>query len=144
MRQAEQDDLLEILGSSLFDKINYNTPELQNLKKLSQKFIAQAGFVAAIPNLTLITEADGFTVVSKGDGIEERNSFKNKEHENAILRLLQKAQQNADRYRTQLIEFLYINKEFYPDWLTSNFYKNLAPQGETVKIITSTEGGIFL
>ena len=145
IKRAEQDYLCPIIGELLYNKFadKDSIEELKDLKNLCQKFIAAMGMVEAIPNLTLVIEGDGFKVISKGDGIEERNGLKHQQHENAILRLLQNAQGNAAKYRNNLIDFLYQNQDNFQDWKDSDFYKSIQDLTDN-RIITSGDGAIFL
>jgi hypothetical protein len=146
INKAEEDALLPIIGEALIEilKSDLNDESLK-LQKLSRKFVVEAALIQAIPNLTFIFEGDGLRIISKGDSVEERNSLKHQQHENAILRRLQKAEENAARYRTELIDFLMRNKdsESFQTWKESDFYKSLISDTST-KIITSDIGAIML
>lgn len=124
LRKSTEDNLIPILGKTQFNNINNtNTNIKDEFLNLCRKYVAETAFYKAIPNLTLITDAEGLRIVSKTDSFDSRESLKNAQHLEMIKILMTQTEQNANDYRRQLLEFLYDNKDTLTDWQESNFYK---------------------
>ena len=146
LKKSEESEIEPLLGEELFAKLQetgVNTVE-KGLLKLVRKFVAQNGLYESVPFLTLVVESDGFKIVSRGDGIEERNGLKHAQHENAILRLRDAAKENALQYKIELMSYLWKNKEALPLWKTSDYYVSLTTNNIQQRIITTGDGGVFL
>lgn len=156
LRKSEESSIEKILGSELLKSLSLvemplNTPiNLTEQKLLAElhnrvkKFVAQDGLFIAIPFLTLVIEGDGFKVVSRGDGIEERNGLKHQQHENAILRLRDAARQSAEQYKDDLLTFLWKHKADLPLWLESDYYMSQITVGTSSQVISTGAGSVFL
>jgi len=99
---------------------------------IQKQYVAYAAFADAIPFLTLVMDGAGFSVLSKGDGIEEKNSLKSKEHLQAIANLKRAAEDKRDAARGELESVLRAMSVETP----------LLFQPKTVE--TFGEGGVFL
>lgn len=146
LKSIEESVIEKLLGTTLFESLqadDLNAEEKALVKKV-QKVVANLALAESVPFLTLITEGDGFKVVSRGDGIEERNGLKHKEHENAILRLQDAAIEKGTKYQQELLEFLFKNKDDYPDWLESDYYISMTTTTAPARVICTGPGGIFL
>lgn len=145
LKKSEESNIESILGPALLEEIKTpDTPIKTALVRKIQKFVAQDALYESVPFLTLVIEGDGFKVVSRGDGIEERNGLKHQQHENAILRLRDAARQNAAQYKQELLEFLWKNKAELPLWLESDYYKSTLTEGVSSSIISTGDGAVFL
>ena len=116
LKKTEESAVEWLLGYDLFEALKNPSDEavMTTLLRKVRKFVAQQSLYEAVPFLTLVIEGDGFKIVSRGDGIEERNGLKHQQHENAILRLQEAARQRSEQFKTELIEFLWKNKAKLP------------------------------
>ncbi len=146
LKSAEKESV-KILGAPFFthlskDQLNFSE---EWVVEAIRHYIAQQALYEAVPYLTLVVESDGFMVVSRGDGTEERNSLKHQQHENAILRLREAAREKAAQYRAELIKLLWENKDNFPLWQLSDLYKSMsANTTPRTGIIVCGHGGVFL
>jgi hypothetical protein len=146
LKKAEESVIEPLLGESLYEHLqsdNLTTTEKTLIKKI-QKIVANIGLSESVPFITLIIEGDGFKVVSRGDGIEERNGLKHKQHENAIIRLQDAASASGENYQKELIEFLCKKKADYPLWMESDYYISMTTTTLPARVICTGTGGIFL
>lgn len=144
---SAEESVMKILGRPFFVHLaNEPLNELAGFAfDMACRYIAQQALYEAIPYLTLVIESDGFMVVSRGDGTEERNSLKHQQHENAILRLREAAKEKSAEYRAELISFLWEKKADFPLWQTSDLYKSMsADTTPRTGIIVCGNGGMFL
>ena len=145
LKKSEESQIEPILGWELYEALQEaTTPILKRLLEKVRKVVAQDGLFESVPFLTLVIEGDGFKVVNRGDGIEERNGLKHQQHENAILRLRDAARQNAEQYKKELLDFLWKYKDDLPLWLESDFYQSLITEGSSSSVIATGDGGVFL
>lgn len=115
IRIAEE-DTAQLVGNVLMQNAE------GELKRLMKAYSAYRALEIAIPMLTLIIESTGFKVVSSGDGIEERNGLKAKEHAEAIANLRQATSEMAMSYKKKLLFYLWANESVLTDWHTSQYY----------------------
>lgn len=146
LKSVEESVIEKLLGESLYQRLQANDliPAENILVKKVQKVVANLGLAESVPFLTLLIEGDGFKVVSRGDGIEERNGLKHKQHENAILRLQDAASAVGENSQKELIEFLFKKKSDYPLWLESDYYISMTTTTPPAQVICTGPGGIFL
>jgi hypothetical protein len=139
LKKAEA-NIIKVLGRALFKQQRHLN---NDLVELIRGFVAHEGLTYAIPYLTLVIESDGFKIVSRGDGIEERNGLKHQQHENAIQRLLDGAKANAESSKVAILEYLVENQDDYPLWLQSDYYLGLARR-DVKGVISTGDGAVFL
>jgi hypothetical protein len=144
---SAEEQVIKIIGRPFFAHLTtMPQTELEGFADgMICRYIAQQALYEAIPYLTLVIESDGFMVVSRGDGTEERNSLKHQQHENAILRLREAAREKAAEYKSELIAFLWEKKADFPLWQASDLYKSMAADTTPrTGIIVCGNGGVFL
>jgi hypothetical protein len=146
LKKAEDSELIFMLGETLLDEsLILSTPIYSSLVKLIRRYLAPRALYGAIPYITLVIESDGFKVLSKGDGIEERNGLKSQQHENAIIRLGESAKADMEKAYNEMVKFLEKNKTLLISWEDSELYESLNnSEGKSSSIITNGNGGIFL
>jgi hypothetical protein len=146
LRKVEESSELEILiGIEFFNDLkNTETNLKKHLVRKIQKWVAQKALHESVPFLTLVIEGDGFKIVSRGDGIEERNGLKHQQHENAILRLQNAAREKSEKYYDELLAFLWKNKDEFPLWKDSDYYMSSNSEETSTSVITTGEGAVFL
>ena len=151
-RIAEEKYLCPIL-----DKITFKTysdkfkagEQLNDIEKqfirLCQKVVAWKGLAEGHPHLAISVEEDGFRVVSRTDGFQDKRNTTNAQHLKLQQALLASAKQYGDEAEACLISFLYQNQDTFTDWAGSDSAKTLHSK-KSIKVIHSPNGrgGIML
>ena len=152
MKRAEEQHLLPIIEKTTFDNFSTKIKEGTVADGIETKFVkicrdlvAFRGLANAVDHLAISVEDEGFRVVSHTDGFEDRRNTTNAQHIKLQSALKMSSEKNAKEAEACLIDFLYRNKDSFPDWVASTAYETMTTRNST-KVLHSPDrrGGIML
>ena len=146
-QQAER-QILPVLGQDQYDELldavtnNDATSAEATLIKKVRKALAKWAIVEASKAMPLLSEQDGFRLISHADAIDQKQ-YDSVTVQGAIAGMRQSAENAARSYTADLVEFLYTNKTDYPTWEASSANK-LNNTDPVPSIYTTGPGAVFL
>ena len=122
LKQVERDVIRPTLCDTLYNALTGVTVSETNKKLLPyiREVVAYMGAAEALPHHRVAVDGDGFRVISKTDGFEDRRNLTNSVHEQAVGALLEKYKERGNRALRGLVSFLEANLADYPDYRDSN------------------------
>lgn len=147
MKKSEEFDLEPIIGEKLLEKLSEyvrsdsNNIAMAGLQKYATRMVAELGLAKAIPHLSILVEGDGFKVMSSSDGMDDKKNIL-KVAIGPLEALKESAIKDGKTYRASLIEYLHENKESFPEWMETDYYKQFTQQS-TCPIIGGKKGGVM-
>jgi hypothetical protein len=146
------EDLIQpILCGDLFTQIateitkNELTPQNKTLLHHIRRALAPLAVAKAAPYLAIITESDGFKIVSNTEGMDKREAA-TRQHQAAIASLVERCRADGEDRINKLRKFLTDNITDYPLYAASKCYK-LAQRRQTnfgINVITDNGIGAFI
>lgn len=147
MKKSEEFDLEPIIGTVLLDKLSTyvrsdsNNIAMAGLQKYATRMVAELGLAKAIPHLSILVEGDGFKVMSSSDGMDDKKNIL-KVAIGPLEALKEAAIKDGKTYRASLIEFLHKEKESFPEWTETDYYKKFSEQS-SCPIVGTNQGGVM-
>lgn len=116
LKQVEEDVIKPILCEDLYAQLFVPIPSAQNKKLIPmiRRAVAYLGAATAIPHHRIVTDGDGFRVVSATDNYDDRRNLTNNTHEAAIQALLIHCKEQGASAIQKLTKFLEANLTDYP------------------------------
>lgn len=144
LRRAEEEQIEIILGSEFFTEIAAATEgKTAHVARLCRKFAASSALFSALPHLPFQIDGEGLKILTSTDATDKRQHVTAAEREN-IDRLAEQMRTDADRYKADLIEYLFLNKADFPKWQQSPFYIRVTAKTPVKRTVHDTgTGGIF-
>jgi hypothetical protein len=144
LRRAEEEQIEIILGSDFFKEVAAATEgKTAHVARLCRKFAASSALFSALPHLPFQIDGEGLKILTSTDATDKRQHVTAAEREN-IDRLAEQMRTDADRYKADLIEYLFLNKTDFTKWQQSPFYVRVTAKTPIKRTIHDTGiGGIF-
>lgn len=145
--EVEETRIKPVLCDTLYNAVVSNPTSAENaaLIPLIRKAAAYLGAAEAIPHHRIITEGDGFRVVSFTDGFTDRRNQTNNIHQQAIGALLDQCEKRGAAALKALRDYLEANLSTYPAYRDSTC--RVLPDTKAHTIVQSPDGigavGIF-
>lgn len=139
-KQIEEDYIKTLLCDDLYTDVTGSDPsdDALTLVPMIKRAVAYLGAASAIPHHRVVTDGDGFRIVSQLDGFDERRNLTNNTHQSAIEALLVRCQKQGDTALSRLKKFLEDNIDDYPDYADSSCREKPAEKGHS---IVKSDGG---
>lgn len=128
LRRAEDTKIADTICQDMLNELasqvegNSLTAENQTLLPYVQRAAAHWALHLAVPHLSLMIESNGIKVVSSTDGFDNRGNVLSAFAKEAVVRLQQRAEDDAKTAIASLLKFLYANSDDYPTWKDSACY----------------------
>lgn len=148
LRRIEEEDLTNILGDAFLNELaahNTEGDKKATAKRWAQKFAAAKGLSAALPHLPFFVDGDGLRVLTTTSAADKR-AHVTEEHRQLIEDLKRSTAADAERYKGELVSYLFKNATDFATWQQSEFYTRATAANSLPKrTIHSTDAGaIFI